>query len=495
MGNGDRPVLTRDKPWESGWTVSGASVTHDGTNFRLWYRPWPEGLAYAESVDGLNWVKPSLGLYDLNRYLVDAKTGLMDLAKAQQEGFFSYESSLVDTGITFSLPVPRFEPHEQGTNNNIIASRLFNNHGLGSVTLTLDDHDGTGRSSRYISLFRCSKSQVETCAAISHDGFRFRHINDGKSVTGRAADTYTSIAWDKERQHHLLYTRTDFGTVGGWREIRGTRAMSNKDFLGSPGNWSIESEWYLDVEGKLERDRRQVYSMTSTVYEGIHFGFLGVLNYPRDLREGGVNTTKRHERDTVDAYLVTSRDGARWELGSVYASQPLVRRGADGAWDNDQITAAPSMITWKGKHWIFYLGANERHDVTMPSMRYSVGASFLELDRFAFLRKVSNGTGSEGRWAFITTVAFPVEGHNLLIDADIPEEGRGELCLSILDIEYNELRGFAHVDALPLIGVNGGSLKGRWARRRFSELYGRTVRIRFSLRGSAKLYGFKVAAA
>lgn len=40
---------------------------------------------------------------------------------------------------------------------------------------------------------------------------------------GRASDSINSITWDEEAQRYLLYTRTDFGTLDGWREIRGTR--------------------------------------------------------------------------------------------------------------------------------------------------------------------------------------------------------------------------------------------------------------------------------
>jgi len=76
-----RPVLVADKPWEIGpqrviFNYGGfGSVIYDPEykKFRMWYSviSWtgdtqaaPPLMCYAESVDGLHWTKPSLGLVD-----------------------------------------------------------------------------------------------------------------------------------------------------------------------------------------------------------------------------------------------------------------------------------------------------------------------------------------------------------------------------------------------------------------------------------------------
>ena len=48
------------------------------------------------------------------------------------------------------------------------------------------------------------------------------------------ADTYNTIMWLPERDKYLYITRTDFGTDGGWREIRGIRFMTNPDVKADP---------------------------------------------------------------------------------------------------------------------------------------------------------------------------------------------------------------------------------------------------------------------
>ena len=77
-------ALELDAPWE-GLTCDYHTVFQDGKLFRMYYRgtshsgytidsmlskkekviqPHPETICYAESEDGINWAKPSLGLFE-----------------------------------------------------------------------------------------------------------------------------------------------------------------------------------------------------------------------------------------------------------------------------------------------------------------------------------------------------------------------------------------------------------------------------------------------
>jgi len=69
-------VLVHDKPWE-GNTCGYNTVFRDGDLCRMYYRGWghndarnkqlhPAVVCYAESGDGINWKKPSLGLVEFN---------------------------------------------------------------------------------------------------------------------------------------------------------------------------------------------------------------------------------------------------------------------------------------------------------------------------------------------------------------------------------------------------------------------------------------------
>merc|ERR1711871_277038 len=90
LNNGE-PVVKADKPWEGlnafapGFCTT--SVLHNGTHFRMYYRAWQGGLALAESENGLEWEKPALKIYDVNKYLA-SPSGKMDIGKARKEGFY-----------------------------------------------------------------------------------------------------------------------------------------------------------------------------------------------------------------------------------------------------------------------------------------------------------------------------------------------------------------------------------------------------------------------
>ena len=64
------PVLRADRPWEESGAVLYGTVLRREGRFQMWYLAWtrksPCKVCYAESVDGVNWEKPSLGLYEFD---------------------------------------------------------------------------------------------------------------------------------------------------------------------------------------------------------------------------------------------------------------------------------------------------------------------------------------------------------------------------------------------------------------------------------------------
>ncbi len=68
-------VLQREFPWEGVFAFEYVTVLKDGDRYRLYYRTYPGGetadggtkemTCYAESTDGIHWVKPELGLFEI----------------------------------------------------------------------------------------------------------------------------------------------------------------------------------------------------------------------------------------------------------------------------------------------------------------------------------------------------------------------------------------------------------------------------------------------
>lgn len=403
-----------------GWFYG--TVLHDEGKFKLWFRkPGTNGFGYAESLDGMKFEKRA------------------DLS-----------------GINFA----------------------------GDYTLAVEiDPAETDPQHR----FKAGYDAPGMAAGIAHsaDGIRWTPYHDGKPVTKRAADTYNQILWDPEAKTYRLFTRTDFGAAGGSTELRGTRSMTNPAPKTNPTNWSLVREWKFDKLGTAEAQRRQIYATTCWVYHGIYFALLSVYEFPSDVSEGQVtDTRKRHERDVMNVYVATSRDGDSWDLRWVYAEQPLIPRGADGAFDKDILLTASTIVTHDDKHWLYYAGANERHGTEQVRFdrKHAIGLATLRLDGFVGLSAGDN----EGT---VVTKPFKLEGSQLQVNVDA--DG-GEVSVEVLDETGRPLAGFSGTDIVPRANLDELRWQPQWKHQSdLSVIRNKVVRLKFHLR-NANLYSFQI---
>jgi hypothetical protein len=365
--------------------------------------------------------------------------------------------------------------------------RGIRSNGDYNSVVTIDAHE-TDPAHRYKMGYDCAQRPDPNGACLAHsaDGIEWTPYNQGRPVTGRAADFTNALTWDPEVGAYRLLTRTDFGTSGGLGEIRGVRSMTNPDVKANPTDWKTVRNWLLDREGPEEHRRRQIYTMTDWVHADVHFGLVALYEWPYDASEGkATDHVKRHERDVLGCYLATSRDGVAWNLEWVYAGTPLVERGGDGAWDKDMILPANWIATRGDTHWIYYGGANERHGVARvfaPERDRAIGVATLPLDRFVALE------AGEAPGRVVT--------HPFRLAADAVEvnvaAGRGEIRVAILDDDGRPVAGYSGADAPAARGIDDLRWRPRWrGNPGLGALRGRTVRLEFQLR-RARLYCFQV---
>jgi hypothetical protein len=433
--NGGEPIKFWTKDKEGGrvpikaWIYASPFYDEEQKLFRMWSRVFPDGKSmrygYSESVDGINF---------------DFKTELKGL-------------------------------YSNGDYNSVVY---------------IDSHE-TDPSHRYKIGYDGARPGVPNGACLAHsaDGLHWTPYLDGKPVTGRAADFTNCLIWDADARTYRLFTRTDYGTAGGTGEIRGMRSMTNPDVTANPAGWSLVRNWLFDSEGKEEYRRRQIYSMTDWMYCGVHFGLFSVYEWPGDFSEGKkTDHGTRHERDIMNYYLATGRDGDHFDLTWIYASQPLVERGGKGAWDKDMILPTNWIVTHADQHWIYYGGANERHgteSVFAPQRESAVGLARLPLDRFiCFTAGDTPG--------LIVTKPFLLEGSLLELNLDAKS---GELQLEVLDANGKPLPAFSGKSSASYTSVDKLRFQPKWNGQDLKSLRGSLVRLRFRLR-RAKLYAFEV---
>ena len=421
------------KPIFNGGRFYG-TVLHCEDRFQLWFRKFNgQGYGYAESADGI---------------LFEKKADL--------------------TGINFA----------------------------GDFNLAVElNRVGVARSRRYVGGY--DAPGMAAGIAYSQDGVHWNPLNDGKPVTFRAADCHNQILWDPIAKTYRLFTRTDYGSGGGplagtvakGFEVRGTRSMTNADIDANPTMWRIVRQWYFNRESEEEYLRRQIYSMTVWIYEGIYFGLMSVYENPGDISEGReVDLLRRHDRDVMNFYIATSRDCNSWDLKWVYSGKPIIPRGPDGSFDKDMVFPSSTVVTFAERHWFYYSGGNERHgtDELDPPVwfekRQAIGLATLPIDRIV-------GWHAGPRQGIIRTKPFVLEGPVLLANVDARH---GEIAVEVLDSEGEVIPGYGAKDAIVYSRVDDLRLRPRWMTNRdLSELVGRTVsfRFRFTL---ADVYAFQV---
>jgi len=390
--------------------------------FQMWYMAWRlAGVGYAESKDGIKWTKPLVG-----------KGGKDNIVHLSQ-GF----SCSIDGGVPW------------------------------------------GHAEKYKAAFDSNTDRVcQPVLAHSSDGIRWTHYNNGRAVSHRAADTHNQILWDPIAQHYRLLTRTDLGAGGGAGEWRSTRVMvhnKGNDLRKHPTAWKILADRIRVDDPRKEKNRwgqprLQFNGMTCWIHEGVYFALMDV--YTMDQREmfSGFEYQTRHEKDIMDFYIGTSRDGKNFDKSWIHARKPLVPRGPGGAFDKDGIKPPSQILTVGDEHWIYYAGMSERHYSIGRDLK--IGLAKLRLDGFICLQ-------AKDKPATVITKPFKLEGDKLEVNVDAKT---GWVQVELLDKKDKLISGFSS---------KSKSLdKLRWAPKwDLSKFKGRTVKLKFTLH-NAKLYAF-----
>jgi hypothetical protein len=187
-------VFVADQPWE-GNTSGYYTLFQDGDVYRMIYRGWqhdqdkkavhPEVTCYAESKDGITWVRPKLGLFDWNG---------------------SKENNIVWLG-----PGSHNFTAFRDTNPECSPDAVFKAFG-GS--------GGKGGLSRGLLPFK------------SADCKEWKLLQDEPVITHGAFDSQNLAFWDPDREEYRAYWRY-FGNG-----VRAIRTATSKDFL----HWENEAD-------------------------------------------------------------------------------------------------------------------------------------------------------------------------------------------------------------------------------------------------------------
>ena len=433
----DNPIMSPKMPWEGGFLHPVMTLyAAKSQEFRMWYRAWASikppvarYLCYATSRDGINWERPNLGLVKFR--------GSKD--------------------------------------NNIVQSR--------PDMVTIYDPRDPDPSRRYKSVGRFDTEGL--CVAFSPDGLQWTNY-EKNPVIEKIGDSNTLLGWDDIHKTYVGYFRPYCGIndpirkefpVGGLRRI--TRSTSDDFIHWSPTKMVLEPDDHDPVG-------TQFYEMYVTQYEGVYFGTVAVLHIDRALQDYQQTDAEALEQ-TMDAQLAFSRDGIHWtRLGS---RQPWLSFGPSQSWDDLQAYPQP-LIVVGNEIWVYYYGANVRHqvkDLRLSGERVDgrwrgarIGLVKLRRDGWVVARP-EPGAGE----AWIVTKPMTFEGGTLWVNADAQD---GSLRVEVLDDQHRPIPGYERENCKP-IAKDATATAVQWQDANLLSLAGRPVRFKFYLNG-ASLYSF-----
>jgi hypothetical protein len=458
------PVMVPDQIGESycyeSHVVREERGASDGSRFRMWYqdsdsqahyRGAPEAgsaeghgdfCRYAESEDGVHWVKPKLGLL-----------------------------------------------RHRGTDRNNIVLAGVGECDRSAVVLNPDPDD---RERRFIMGYLDQpRGTSGVCLAYSADGIHWREEPTNPVIQGHY-DCVNTPVWDPVSGHWLCYTRPTVHAFGyvrperGWTDVDWERGVGrhhrrhvsvavSRDLV----HWGkVRTVFYPD---ELDADWPDIDHFRPFFHNGL---FLANASYvdPSGGRFGQLR-------------FMWSRDGFHWQQAPDRAW--FIPRGPEGHFDDGWILGASAPVPVGHQMWFYYGGQPLQMQVAVDRGS-AVGLAKLPRDRFVSLK-------AEGEPGFLLTREVRIAGNELRINCATGQRFPSLTGMAVLgDIRVELVESLparqAVVGGRPVPGFtmedcdvirtnridHRVTWKGQWD---LSELRGRPLHLRFRL-SEAELFTF-----
>lgn len=367
------PLMTHDAP-------SYCSVVYDeqAKLFRMYYQAnlrmtiaLPDGtrkelpasakgrkyktyVAYAESKDGVTWIRPDLNLYSW----VDWKPNNIVVARAA--------SGVTETCGPYLLEVPESER----------------------------------RGYRWLILYRTKGRDPDDYNGIrirgSQDGIHWDEEGDTR-IAHLHSDHHNTVSFDAVRNEFVMYCRAKHIYRAFGDQMLDTGASRRIARMSSPKLWS---DWLehsqpqtLLIPDELDSEKHFnfFYGMPTRHRYGIYWGFLEPFRM----------------NDFIHTELAVSRDGFNFERFS--GRKPIIPYGEDGSWDDEMIFASPQWLDVGDEWWMYYSGWDGPHGT--PDRNGAIGLAKIRREGFVSLRGPHGG-------GVVCTRSMIWPGGDLMVNAD-----------------------------------------------------------------------------
>ncbi len=441
-------VLRRELPWEGLHTFGYMTVLKDGGRYRMYYRAHPggeyadgdqqEATCYAESTDGIHWVKPELNIYEV-----------------------------------------------QGTkkNNVVLAGMPPYSHNFAPF---LDARPGVPATERYKALAGLSlKGETGLAAFVSPDGIHWKKLREEPVLSWKklreelalgagawAFDSQNVAFWSESEKCYVCYFR-----VFTRKMLRTIARSTSKDFV----HWSAPVLMKYGDKGttppeQFYTNQTQPYFRAPHIYIATAARFMEGRRALSDaqVKELGIDKdVKWLKNDCSDTVLLSTRGGDRYERTF---REAFVRPGLGPRnWVSRSNYAACGIVPTGPTEMSLYVHRHNAQE-SVHVARYT-----LRTDGFASVSASADG-------GEMTTKPLRFSGDRLAIN--FATSAAGSVRVEIQDAASNPIPGFALEDCPEIIGDQIERTVS-WKRGSdLSALAGRPIRLRFVLK-DADLYSLR----
>ena len=442
LGRVDEWDATQARPWEARTVL----FDDDAGRFKCWYagtdastkRWWATG--YAESEDGVHWVKPRIGLFEYNG---------------------SKDNNIV-RGAWGPIIKDDGEPDAQRRYKMIVK-------GPGSPD---------------------SVERLPNRVAYSPDGI---HWTDGPHLAlpawnGRNPDPVALIKDDQDpdprRRYKLVWQDTQKANKPGPERVR-VKCMA---FGENVEHWTASSDNpFLAPNDGLEFENH--FLMMAP--------YAGCWVLPYEYGWYTPNGQGTHGQYAADIRLAVSRDGEHFDRLNPH--QKLIRRGSRGAWDSQFLVISDKPVIRGDKIYLYYCGQGE--DWTgwpSPPPKFAFGSTgSIRLSRMGLATLRRDGwfcLETTDRELSGTATTRPIDANdpdvNLAANVSHTQSARSWVEVEVLDAQTNEvIDGFSRDDCVKL-ERDSVSQPVLWRNKKLADVGVARIKLRFGLIGAARLYAF-----
>lgn len=303
------PWLKPDQPWEV-MGINQGTVLWDGGKFRLWYSC----------------------SYERGKVIQVAE----DRYKLEYGSAMAYAES--DDGMTWRKPALGLVEFHGSKQNNIISK----DDRIEGGTIFIDPTAQPAERYKLVTPTSTRafepklKSNVGVLAgAVSSDGIHWIPLPE-PLWKGHVSDTYSGVTYDEQLARYVGFYRTGHG------RRRSIGRGETTDFA----HWPIPSTILAPGADEIPSD--DFYSNGYSRHPGVPDGHLILCSiYHRDI-------------SALDVRLATSLDGVTW---SWISHEPIIERGAPGAWDSGSMYVSPEMVRLSsGQVAVPFVGYSHLHN-------------------------------------------------------------------------------------------------------------------------------------